>query len=325
MRKTVRALFALTLSCWASAAAAADHLVLQLGWSAEPEFGGYFQAAQTGIYRQFDLDTEIKLGSPQTNALQLLLAGRADFAIAPNSAVLNAARQGFPLVAVAAIFQRDPRVIIAHQGAGNDTLEAIKGKPIMVAASDQVTFWPFLRQKYGYSDSQIRPYTFNSGPFMADKNAVQQGFVTNEPFALRKMGADIKVILLSDYGYQTYAQTIVTTRKMIDAHPALVQRFVDATIKGWYGYLYGDSALANEFIKKNSPEQGDDQIAYSRDTIKQMGLVDSDDAKKNGIGTMSDEAWGAMFAQMSSVGLYPANMDYRAAYTLQFVNKRVGL
>jgi NitT/TauT family transport system substrate-binding protein len=306
-------------------ASAADKVVLQLAWTAEPEFGGFFQAKQAGIYEKYGLDVDIKMGSPQTNAAQLLLAGKTDFINGPSNDALNATQAGFPVTVVAGIFQKDPRVLISHTGAGNDTLEAMKGKPIMVAATDQVTFWPFLRAKYGFADTQIRPYTFNSAPFMVDKTAIQQGYVTSEPFALRKLGADLNVILLSDHGYQTYAATITTTRKMIAENPGLVQRFVDASIEGWYSYLYGDASPANDFIKRSNPDMQDDQIAYSMQALKETGMVDSGDAKVNGIGAMSDARWTAMFEAMVAAGLCPPDMNYHAAYTLQFVNKKVGI
>jgi NitT/TauT family transport system substrate-binding protein len=306
-------------------ASAADKVVLQLEWTAEPEFGGYFQAKQTGIYEKYGLDVEIKMGSPATNGTQLLLAGKADFLNGPSNDALNATQAGFPVAVVAGIFQKDPRVLISHTGAGNDTLEAMKGKPIMIAGTDQVTFWPFLKAKYGFSDNQIRPYTFNSAPFMADKSAIQQGYITSEPFALKKLGADINVVLLSDHGYQTYAATITTTRKLIAGNPGLVQRFVDASIEGWYSYLYGDPKPANDFIKQNNPEMQDDQIAYSIRMLKEAGLVDSGEAKVNGIGAMTNERWQVMFEAMVAAHLATPDMDFRPAYTTQFVNKKVGM
>ena len=303
----------------------ADRLVLQLGWLAEPESGGFLQARETGLYEKSGIDLAVKLGSPQANTMQLLLMGRADFILAPSTDALNAARAGFPVVVVAAVFQRDPYVIIAHKGAGNDTLQSMRGKPIMIAPADRVTFWPFLRSRFGFSDEQIRPYASNSGPFMADKYAIQQGYVTSEPFGLKKLGADVNVILLSDQGYDNYGETLITTRDMVSKSPDLVQRFVDASIRGWYAYLYGDPVAANRYIKRNNPEMGDDQIAYSIAKMKEVGLVDSGETKSNGIGAMSDARWRRMAGQMISLGSYPAGVNYRSVYTLQFVNKRVGM
>jgi len=312
------------LLCLASfAACCADKVVLQLGWAAEPEFGGFFEALQTGLYGNHGIDLDLRLGNPQSNTTQLLLAGRADFIVAPSSDALNAAREGLPVVVVAAIFQRDPRVIISHRGAGNDSLASMRGKPIMIAASDRVTIWPFLRGRFGFTDDQLRPYAFNTGPFMANPNAIQQGYLTNEPFALQKLGAAVNVFLLADHGYDSYGATIITTRRLMAMSPDLVRRFVAASIKGWQAYLFGDPSPGNAFIKQNNPDMGDDRIAYSIARMKQSGLVDSGDARTNGIGAMSDARWKSMVAQLTALGIYPPTMDYHAIYTLEFVNHRV--
>ena len=98
------------------------------------------------------------------NQAQLLLGGRLDFTIAGNSFLaLNFAKEGLPFVAVAAVFQKDPSVIIAHPGVGNDSFVAIKGKPVMIGADTRIGWWAFMRQRYGYTDDQIRPYCVQPG------------------------------------------------------------------------------------------------------------------------------------------------------------------
>jgi NitT/TauT family transport system substrate-binding protein len=300
-------------------ASAADKVVLQLGWFAEPEFGGFLQAQKTGIYERHGLDVDIRMGGPQTNAPQSLFSGQADFTAGSSADVLNARAQDLPGVVVAAIFQRDPHVLISHKGAGNDTLEGMKGKPMMIAGIDQVTFWPFLRAKYAYTDEQIRPYTFNFAPFLADKGMIQQGYLTSEPFALKKAGADINVFLLSQHGYESIGSALMTTEATIAKRPDVVQRFVDASIEGWRDYLHGDPKLANQEIKTQNADMNDDQIAYTMQALKDSGMVESGDALKGGIGAMTDARWKALFDQVSSLGLYPASLDYKKAYTLRFV------
>jgi len=319
-RRGLAALFCLT----SFAAHCADKVVLQLGWAAEPEFGGFFEALETGMYRRNGIDLDLRLGNPQSNTTQLLLAGRADFIVAPSSDALNAAREGFPVVVVAAVFQRDPRILISHRGSGNDTLESMRGKPIMIAASDRVTIWPFLRSRFGFTDEQLRPYAFNTGPFMANPQAIQQGYITNEPFALKQLGAAVNIFLLADHGYDSYGATIITGRPMIDRSPDLVRRFVATSIQGWKAYLSGDPGPGNAYIKQNNPDMGDERIAYSIARMKESGLVSSGDAATNGIGAMSDARWKNMVEQLTALGIYPTGMNYRSIYTLQFVNHPAG-
>jgi NitT/TauT family transport system substrate-binding protein len=295
-------------------------------WKAEAEHGGFYQAIATGIYKRHGLDVSLRPGGPQVNHAQLLAAGVLDFNIASNSFVpLNFASEKIPMVAVAAIFQKDPSVLIAHPGQGADNLPLLKGRPIMISGDTRVTSWLFLKQKFGYIDDQIRPYGFNVAPFLADKTAIQQGYVTSEPFTIEKEGVKPVVMLLADAGYSSYGALIETSQKLIRDKPDLVKRFVDASIEGWASYLNGDPAPGNALIKRDNPEMTDALIAYGVAKIKEYGVVDSGDAKKDGIGAMSEARWRDFFDTMAKAGLYPADLDFRAAYSLQFVNKRVGM
>lgn len=305
---------------------ALDHVAFGTDWRAEAEAGGYYQAIATGIYKKYGLDVTLRQGGPQVNHDELLAAGRLDFDEAPNSFTgLNFVRQKIPMVAVAAFFQKDPSVLIAHPGVGNNGLADLKGKPIMIGADTRVGYWLFLKAKFGYSDSQIRPYTFNLAPFLANKHAIQQGYLTSEPYLIEQHGVKPVVMLLADSGYSSYGSLIETSQKLVDEKPGLVQRFVDASIEGWYSYLYGDPAPANALIKKDNPEETDGLLAYARREMKKAGIVDSGDALTHGIGAMNDARWKSFFDIMAKEGLYPKTMDWRKAYTLRFVNKGVGM
>jgi NitT/TauT family transport system substrate-binding protein len=295
-------------------------------WKAEAEHGGYYQALATGIYKKYGLDVTLRQGGPQVNHAQLLAAGVLDFNLASNSfAPLNFAQQNIPMVAVAALFQKDPSVLIAHPGEGNDSFAALNGKPIMISGDTRTGSWLFLKQKFGYTDDQIRPYNFSVAPFLADKTAIQQGYLSSEPYTIEKEGVKPVVLLIADAGYASYGSIIQTSAKLAHDNPDLVQRFVNASIEGWYSYLYGDPAPGNALIEKDNPEMNDALIAYGVGKIKEYGIVDSGDAKKDGIGAMTDARWREFFDTMSKAGLYPADMDYKKAYTLQFVDKRVGM
>jgi NitT/TauT family transport system substrate-binding protein len=318
---------------WAAAAVmlsrsvqAEDKISFGTDWKAEAEHGGYYQAIATGIYRQHGLDVTLRQGGPQVNHAQLLAAGRLDFNLAPNSFVpLNFVRENIPMVAVAAIFQKDPSVLIAHPGQGNDSLAALKGKPIMIGSDTRIGSWIFLKQKFGYTDDQIRPYTFSVAPFLADPKAIQQGYLSSEPFTIEAQGVKPVVLLLADAGYSSYGSLIQTSDKLVQDKPDLVQRFVDASIEGWYSYLYGDPAPANALIKRDNPEMTDALLAYGIAKIKEYGIVDSGDAKKVGIGAMTEARWQNFFDTMSEAGVYPGDLDYHKAFTLRFVDKKVGM
>ena len=317
----------LCLLLFSGVARANDKVTFGLDWTAEAEYGGYYQALATGIYAKHGLDVTIRQGGPQVNHTQLLLAGRLDFNISSNSFLaLNFVKENIPFRAVAGMFQKDPVVLIAHPGMGNDSFPALKGKPIMISADSRVGWWTFLKAKFGYSDSQIRPYTFNLAPFLADKHAIQQGYLGSEPFSIEQE-AHIKpvVLLMADAGFKGYASMIATSDKNIQTRPDLVKRFVDASIEGWYSYLYSDPTPGNTLIKQANPEMTDALIAYGIMSMKTHGILDSGDALTMGIGAMTAARWAGFYKTVSDAGVFPKNLDVTKAYTLKFVDHKTGM
>ena len=326
MRIFICAVLCATASLGFGQDAVAESVSFGTDWKAEAEHGGYYQAIATGIYRGHGLEVTLRQGGPQVNHAQLLAAGRLDFNLAPNSfGPLNFASQNIPMVAVAAMFQKDPSVLIAHPGQGNESLAALKGKPIMIGSDTRVTSWAFLKSKFGYTDDQIRAYTFSVAPFLADPKAIQQGYLSSEPFTIESQGVKSVVLLLADAGYTSYGSLIQTSDKLVQEKPDLVQRFVDASIEGWYSYLDGDPAPGNALIKSDNPEMTDALLAYGIAKIKEYGIVDSGDAKTYGIGVMTEARWQDFFNTMAEAGVYPKDLDFRKAFTLKFVGKKVGM
>jgi NitT/TauT family transport system substrate-binding protein len=326
MRVLIAAMLGAVAGLMFTRPAAAENVSFGTDWKAEAEHGGYYQAIAAGLYRQHGIEVTLRQGGPQVNHAQLLAAGRLDFNLTPNSfGPLNFTAQNIPMVAVAALFQKDPSVLIAHPGQGTDSLAALKGKPIMIGSDTRITSWAFLKSKFGYTDDQIRPYTFSVAPFLADPTAVQQGYLSSEPFTIEAQGVRPVVLLLADAGYSSYGSLIQTSDKLVQEKPDLVQRFVDASVEGWYSYLYGNPTPANELIKRDNPEMTDALLAYGIAKIKEYGVVDSGDAKTNGIGAMTEARWRDFFDTMAGAGVYPKGLDFRKAYTLQFVNKKVGM
>ncbi|HLI10750.1 MAG TPA: ABC transporter substrate-binding protein [Alphaproteobacteria bacterium] len=307
-------------------ASALDKIRFGIDWKAEAEYGGYYQAKATGLYAKHGLDVEIRQGGPQVNHPQLLAAGVLDFAISSNTSVaLNFVAHDIPMVTVAAFFQKDPAVLISHAEAHIKGFADMKGKPILISSDTREGWWLFLKAKFGLKDSQIRPYTFQMAPFLADKSAIQQGYVTSEPYTLEKAGAKVDVHLIADAGWPSYGNLVTTSARLIKQNPDLVQRFVDATIEGWYSYLYGDPSPANALIKKENPEMTDDLIANGIAKMKQYGIVDSGDARKDGIGALNPARIAAFFKIMADAGIYPKDMDWRKGFDFGFVNKKLGM
>ena len=296
-------------------------------WKAQAEHGGFYQALAEGLYAKAGLDVSIMAGGPSVNVPQILAGGAADFGIGSNAFIpLNLVREGTTFKAVMAVFQKDPQVLITHPRGDVKSIADMKGKPILIGDASTVTFWPWLKAKFGFSDSQIRKYTFDLAPFLVDNNAIQEGYLSSEPYSIEREGKfKPQVFPLADAGYPGYANMVLVPQSWIDERPQAVQAFVNATILGWMHYLYGDPTPGNALIKRDNPEMTDDLIAQAIDKLKSYGIAMSGEAETMGLGAMTDARWQDFFDTMSKQGVYPAGLNVGDAYTLAFVNKGVGL
>lgn len=304
-----------------------DKVSFGTNWVAEAEHGGFFQALADGTYRRYGLDVTIVPGGPNVNNRILLIAGKLDFFMTANTLQsFDAVANKVPVVAVAAMFQKDPQVFLAHPESKVAKLEDLKPLTLFVSKEGIGSYFQWLKSDYGFSEDKVKPYTFNAQPFLADPKSAMQGYVSSEPYAVEKRaGFKPTVLLLADYGFDAYSTLIETRLNLIDSKPDLVQRFVDASIIGWYNYLFGDNAPGNAVIKKLNPDMTDELLAYSVKAMRDHGIVDSGDAVKEGIGAMSDARMASFFDKMVRAGVVRRDIDYRKAYTLRFINKGVGL
>ncbi|MHC1945434.1 ABC transporter substrate-binding protein [Bradyrhizobium sp. UFLA06-06] len=303
-----------------------DKVSFGTNWVAEGEHGGFFQALADGTYKKYGLDVTIVPGGPNENNRMLLIAGKLDFFMSANSLqTFDAVTNNVPLVAVAAMFQKDPQVFLTHPEVKATKIEDLKPLTLLISKEGITSYFQWLKSEYGFDENKVKPYTFNPQPFIVNKQTAMQGYVTSEPFAVEKAaGFKPNVLLLADYGFNSYSTLIETRRDLIDKKPDLVQRFVDASIVGWYHYVYGDNSAGNAMIKKLNPEMNDELLAYCVAKMREHGIVDSGDSIKNGIGAMTDERMASFFDKMVRAGVVKSAIDYRQGYTLRFVNKAVG-
>jgi NitT/TauT family transport system substrate-binding protein len=304
-----------------------DKVSFGTNWVAEAEHGGFYQALIDGTYRKHGLDVTIVPGGPQVNNRILLPVGKLDFFMSANTLQsLDAVEQNIPTLAVAAMFQKDPQVLMAHPGEGIEKFDDLKRLTLFISREGLASYFQWLKADFGFSEEKVKPYTSNPQPFLADKRSAMQGYVTSEPYAIEKVaGFKPKVFLLADQGFTSYSTLIETRRELVEKRPDLVQRFVDASIIGWYNYLYGDNKAANALIRRHNPEMTDELIAYSIAKMKEYGIVDSGDATTLGIGVMTDARMRDFYDKMVRTRVVKPSVVLAHAYTLQFVNKKVGL
>lgn len=290
-------------------------------WHAQAEQGGFYEALATGEYKKRGLDVTIVQGGPAVNVPQLLAAGSVDMGMGSNSfIVLNLVQEKAPVKAVAAFMQKDPQVLMAHPEDKVTGFADMKGRPILISDAAVTTFWPWLKAKFGFTDDQVRKYTHSNATFLADPKAIQEGYITSEPYTVGKEGhIQPKVFLLADAGYPGYSAMALATDKLIAANPAAVKAFVEATAAGWQAYLNGDPKPADALILKDNPDMTQDVLDQARVKMREAGLVDGGDAKTAGVGTMSERRWAEAFKVSAEAGLYPKTLDYKSGYSLKFV------
>jgi NitT/TauT family transport system substrate-binding protein len=329
MRSTLlRAGAALALALGATAAAAQTLTPFRYGtnWVAQAEHGGFYQAKADGTYAACGLDVTIVPGGPQVAGRAMMLAGRLDAYMGGNMLEpFNALVENVPIVTVAASFQKEPQVLMTHPGRAK-TFTDLKGMTLLVGDGGFQSYYQWMISEFGFTPEQRKPYTFNSAPFLADPNSAQQGYITSEPFAIEKEGGfKPDIWLLADLGFDTYSTTIEVTRDTLAAKRDAVKCFVDGTALGWTNFLYGDNKAAIALIKADNPDMTDEQIAFSIDKMKEYGIVDSGDSLTLGIGAMTDARQKSFYDKMVKAGVLPTGLDISKAYTLEFVNKGVGL
>jgi NitT/TauT family transport system substrate-binding protein len=305
-----------TLGPLCGTARADEKFVFLTNWYAQAEHGGFYQGLAEGTYKAQGLDADIRMGGPQVNVMQLLLAGKADAVMGYDLQTLPAVAQGLPVVTVGAVFQKDPAALIAHPDV--KSLEDLKQRTLLIGQASETTFWPWLKRRYGFTDAQKRPYAFSVQPFLADRKVAQQGYATSEPYPIEKAGVIPVVFLLADAGYPPYAQTIVTTRAVLEKRRDALTRFLRATAEGYRSYL-ANPAPGNALIRKANPEMEEALLAYGVNRMKSFGLVTGADAARDGILSMTDARWLATRDFMVAEGMLAPGADWRKAYTLELV------
>ncbi|MGP6469209.1 ABC transporter substrate-binding protein [Rahnella aceris] len=297
-------------------AQADEKIALLTSWYAQAEQGAYYQALATGIYKRYGLDVSIQSGGPQINGMQLLLSKRADVIIGYDLQLLESVQRGFQAKAIAAPFQFDPQGLLTH--ASVTSLDGLKDKTILVSSSGQSTWWPWLKARYQLSDSQVRPYTFNIQPFVADGNVAQQAYVSSEVFQAQKAGVKSNFFLFSEHGYPPYGGILITRPELISSRKDAMAKFVKASMEGWVSYLQ-NPAPGNALIKKDNPKMTDDLLAWGVEQIKAHHLIDGGDAATQGWGTMTEARWQKTRDFMVNAKLLNADTDWKQAYTTEFV------
>jgi NitT/TauT family transport system substrate-binding protein len=324
---TVKYFFAALAALIVSSAQAAPakpltKIIFYTDWKAQAEHGGYYQALALGLYKRAGLDVTIRAGGPQTDNTRLLAAGAVDLAMVSNAfQAVTLAHKKADVKIVMAVFQKDPQIIMAHGSGMPPPLAAWKNRALFMDDAFRVSYYPWLKARYGFTDAQVRPYAFSLTPWMQNKQALQEGYLSSEPFTAKKAGVQTQLVVLADAGFDGYGQMVAATGKLIRTRPDVVRAFVAATQSGWQSYLGSDAKAGDALIRRDNPEMSDELLRYGRSALLARGIVQSGDAKVFGIGAMLPQRWQRFVADMSALGAVPKDVDPRSIYDVQFLVK----
>jgi NitT/TauT family transport system substrate-binding protein len=297
-------------------------IIFYTDWKAQAEHGGYYQALALGYYKRAGLDVTIRTGGPQTDNSRLLAAGAIDLAMISNAfQAITLAHKKADVKMVMAVFQKDPQIIMAHGTGAPPPLTAWKTKPIFMDDAFRVSYYPWLKARFGFTDAQVRPYGFSLTPWLQNKQALQEGYLSSEPFTAQKAGVTTQVLVLADAGFDGYGQMVAATGNLIRTRPEVVRAFVAATQSGWQSYLSNNPAPGNAYIRRDNPEMTDTLIAYGRHQIIARDIVLTRDARTFGVGVMLPQRWQRFVTQMSALDVVPRHIDARRIYDVQFLVK----
>jgi NitT/TauT family transport system substrate-binding protein len=291
-----------------------------LNWLPSPDHAGYYAAKVNGIYERHGLDVTIKPGGPQLNIHQLLAAGQTDMIMSTTMRTLNARRQGIPIVTVAAWYQRDAQTLMLHPENQAKSLADLNRNPMFMPGISLTNYWPWLKAKYGFSDEQLKPYDFSFRTWSLDPKAASQGYITVDAANMAKANVpDGRSLLLADFGWNQYINTVDTTDQMVSKQPEVIRAFLRATAEGWRRYL-ADPASANAEINKLNPQLDAAALNSAYDIIRNFKLVEGGDAAAGKIGTINGARIEKFINEMNEIGALPASPDYQKSYTTIFMD-----
>jgi len=271
-------------------------LQIALNWKPEPEFGGIFEAERLGAFAKRDLAVE-RTGGPGAPVVQMVASGQSRFGIASADEVVLARDRGSDIVAIFATYQTSPVGLMTHAARGVDSLAALLASPGTLAVEPGLPYVKFLEKRYGFGALKVVPYGYSISPFLADPSFTQQVFVTSEPISARRAGAEPRVFLVAESGYDPYTAVVITQGEALRGDRAEIARFVEALREGWLGYL-GDPAPANALMAKLNPEMDAEAFALAAAAQQELIAVEG-----GGVGNMTAERWSKLAAQLQELGL----------------------
>jgi NitT/TauT family transport system substrate-binding protein len=280
---------------------AAAPVRLALDWLPEPEFGGFYAARESGAFRNSGFpEVEILAGGTGVPVVQMVAAGKADFGVVGAGEVLIARSRGADILPLYATFQTSPQGIMVHAARGFTSLADLFKTGGSLAVETGSPAEAFLKKKFGFDKVKVVSYDGGVARFVADKELSQQCYITSEPIAARKKGSDPAVFLLAEAGLNPYVAVLIVRRALWSEKPDRVKAFARAARDGWKAYL-ADPKPTNAVMGKLNTAM--DAATFAEASEAQKPLIETEQTKKAGLGSMTRERWEELGKQLLELGV----------------------
>ncbi|MEW1957855.1 ABC transporter substrate-binding protein [Kineococcus sp. NPDC059986] len=295
-----------------AAASGRTPLSVVLGWYPTPESGGWFAAQEEGRFTDAGLDVTLQPGGPQVSGVQLVAAGRADVGIASAEDVVRSRSQGIPVVAVAALYQRNPVGVMVHADQGATSIDDLLDRTWVVQTGALGHAW--VERVKGVT-LKTRVYSGSIAEFLHDPALVQQGWPTNEAFTAQQAGVPVTFFSYADTGYDPYNDVVFVREDTLQDRREDVRAFLQAGLTGWSGYL-SDTAVAeraNAAIRRENTELDEDALWFAWD--RQREFLVAGDGATTGLGAMTSQRWSDLVQAMDDLGGLQGDVDAAQVFT----------
>ncbi len=248
---------------------ALEKVVLLTDWYAEPEHGGFYLALQRGYYRDAGLDVEIRTTAAAIGVYQLVASDEVHFGLGTSDNLIVAVSRKLPIVGIYPYFQHDPQGVMFHEDMAIDDFGDLDGKRVKIATG--MHYVEYLQRTLGIR-LQLVPMDGSTTQFVSDKELVQQCFLTSEPYFVAQQGVKTSVLPFWDMGLDPY-RLVMTSTRFAEQQPALVRRFVAASMRGWSEFMNGETEEAFAEISRRNSEQSPDFMQWTYNKMQEYSLA----------------------------------------------------
>jgi len=316
MTRTLAFVLATTATLTPLAAAATD-VSLRLPWILNVQAAGYVMALEKGFYKEAGLTVEIMPGGPGMNATALVASGANTFGTNDVNGIIMGANQGMDLIMVAACFQRHPAGVITLADSGIREPADLVGKTLAYTEGGPWTLTQAMLSRAGVNVADINLVVSPSTELLINGNVdAKTGFTVNEPIAVELAGKPTHLIVPADWGIQTYAEVIYTTRSFLDANPEVVRNFVAASIRGYeYAYENPEETVATVTRVNNQL----DPVQQTEQLRRQVDYIFTADTEASGVCTLDPAVIADTMDILKEFAGLETTLDVADLYSLDFL------